>query len=103
MLSGVKMTLKSVAVKLEFAWQGFKDSDSINLIGDAGSARASIVVRESHADFDSDEKCMILYAQVEDPSVQGVDVEALGCTCVRCSRLGCAAARGTGRAAAIVE
>lgn len=32
LLSGVKSTLKSVAVKLEFAWQGFKDFDSINLI-----------------------------------------------------------------------
>ena len=84
LLSGVKMTLKSVAVKLEFAWHGFNDSDSINLIGDATGARESIVVIESHAGLDSDEKRMMIYAQVEDPSVQGVIVQALGCTCVRC-------------------
>ncbi len=78
LLSGVKMTLKSVAVKLEFAWQGFKDSDSINLIGDAKGAREAIVVRKSHAGLDSGERCMMICAQVEDPSVPGVDVEALG-------------------------
>ena len=69
LLSGVKMTLNNVAVKLEFAWQGFKDCDSINLIGDAKGARETVVARESHAGFDSDEKRITIYARVEDLSV----------------------------------
>ena len=80
LLSGVKMTLNRVAVKLEFAWQGFKDCDWINLIGDAKGARESAVVKRSHAGFDSDEERMMMCARGEDPSVQGVTVEALGCT-----------------------
>ena len=103
LLSGVKMTLNSVAVKLEFAWQGFKDSDSRNLKGDAKGARESIVVRESHAGFDSDEKRMMIWAQAEEASVQGVGVAALGCTCMRCSGLGCAAARGRRRSCCYSE
>lgn len=80
LLSGVKMTLNNVAVKLEFAWQGFKDSDSINLIGDAKGARETIVARNGHAVLDNDGKCIMICAQVEDPSVESVNVEALGCT-----------------------
>ena len=99
MLSGVNTTLNSVAVKLELAWQGFRDSDSINLIGDAKGASESVVARESHNGFDNDERRMMIYAQVEDPSVPDVNVLALGCTCVRCLRLGCAAARGREKAA----
>ena len=96
LLSGVKMTLNSVAVKLEFAWQGFKDSDSMSLMDDAKDVRESMVVRDSHPGFESDEKRMMIYAQVEDPSVQGVNVQALGCGF---SGLGCAAARGSEKAA----
>lgn len=80
MLSGVKTTLNNVAVKLELAWQGFKDCDSINLSGEAKGARETIVAIESHAGLDNDDKRIIICAQVDDPSVQGVDVEALGCT-----------------------
>ena len=90
------MTLNSVAVKLEFAWQGFKDSDSMSLIDDAKGVRASMVVRDSHAGFDNNERRMMIYAQVEDPSVQGVNVQALGCGFLR---LDCAAAPGSERAA----
>ena len=90
------MTLNSVAVKLEFAWQGFKDSDSMSLIEDARGVRVSIVVRDSHAGFNNDERRMMRYAQVEDPSVQGVIVQALGCGF---SRVGCAAALGSRNAA----
>lgn len=56
------MTLNNVAVKLELAWQGFKDCDSINLIGDAKGARETVVARESHAGFESDEKCIRICA-----------------------------------------
>lgn len=80
LLSGVKMTLNNVAVKLEFAWQGFRDCDSINLSGDAKGARETIVARESHADPDNDEKRIMMCGQIKDPSVQGEDLEALGCT-----------------------
>ena len=90
------MTLNSVAVKLEFAWQGFKDSDSMSLIDDAKGVRESMVVRDSHAGFEYDERRMMIYAQVEDPSVQGVDVQALGRGFLR---LGCATAPGSEKAA----
>ena len=90
------MTLNSVAVKLEFAWQGFKDSDSMSLIDDAKGVRENMVVKDSHAGFDNDERRMMIYAQVEDPSVQGVNVQALGCGFLR---LGCAAAPGSEEAA----
>lgn len=92
LLSGVKMTLNSVAVKLELAWQGFRDSDSRNLKGEAKGARESIVVIDSHAGFDSDEKRMMICAPAEEASVQAVGVVALSCTCMRCSGQGCAAA-----------
>ena len=65
LLSGVKMTLNNVAVKLELDWQGFKDCDSINLSGDAKGARDTIVARDSHACFDNDGKRIMICAQVE--------------------------------------
>ena len=67
-------------MKLELAWQGFRDFDSINRSGDAKGARETIVARQSHAGLDNDEKRITMWARVEDPRVQGVDVEALGCT-----------------------
>ena len=65
LLSGVKMTLNKVAVKLELAWQGFKDCDSINLIGDAKGARESSVAEKSHAGFEDDERRIMICAQVK--------------------------------------
>lgn len=69
LLSGVKTTLNNVAVKLELAWQGFKDCDSISLSGDARGAREANVTRKSHAGLDDAENRIVICAQVVDPSV----------------------------------
>lgn len=60
LLSGVKATLNKVAVKLELAWQGFSDFDSINRSADAKGEREAIVARESHAGFGKNEKRIMM-------------------------------------------
>lgn len=47
LLSGVKTTLNSVAVKLELSWQGFRDLDSINLVADTIGRMLGMKVRMS--------------------------------------------------------
>ena len=59
-LSGVKTTLKRVAVKLELSWQGFSDDDSISRSADANGASVESAASESQAGFDNDEKSMLV-------------------------------------------
>ncbi len=50
-LSGVKTTLKRVAVKLEFSWQGLRDLDSMSLVAQANGVNVrNVAMRATHED-----------------------------------------------------
>lgn len=59
LLSGVKMTLNRVAVKLELSWQGLRDFDSIKFMADVKGERVSKVVRRVGKAVEDDERRMV--------------------------------------------
>ena len=60
-LFGVKMTLKRLAVKLEFVWQGFSDFDSMYRMADARCDRVAIEVRKSHSSLEKVGRRIMIY------------------------------------------
>ena len=53
------MTLKSVAVKLELSWHGFKELDSISRSADANDAKEASAASDSQAGRDNEEHRML--------------------------------------------
>lgn len=67
LLSGVKMTLNKVAVKLELSWQGLRDFDSIRFMADVREERARKVVKTIGNALDDHDGRMVraLYDETE--------------------------------------
>ena len=89
LLSGVKTTLNSVAVKRELSWQGLSDFDSINRSADASGKREVSAAKQSHAGFDNDEKSIVLCLTLGVVGPHGDYLEVHR----RCSRPDCAVAQ----------
>lgn len=51
-------------MKLELAWQGFSDFDSISRSADAKGKREGMAASESHAGFEEDEKRIVMFIKV---------------------------------------
>lgn len=58
-LLGVKMTLNRVVVKLEAAWQEFRDFDSRYRSADATFDKLEINVRRSHSGLEEGERRIV--------------------------------------------